>query len=408
MPSDNIIEQTTEFFLTKFKDKNVTLSNDQHRVLNQIITLAAVGGITLHLQHGNYINFIIDNICLLKSTLTDDDIISYSEVVWHSIDSNLKQETRAAAELYKREKAQFTNDNIPLHQDEDRKNLWLTSTHLQAVMPKDTKSFIVLTPVEVNALGAIDVRSHLNNPDVKSIVVPIGPGHWRLVQVEKTSSNGKPYLTVSIFDSFGESSGKTIRADVENWLKSQTTLPYTITYEAPVKKQNNGYECGDFVMAQAHTYAKRAGATYEPAFVDALSQGKSLRPLTIEKSKNPNAGLNLVIRTESNSQSNHKQPEKKWVDFFKKSGVTQQLEPESKSEASKTRDLLIEKGRQEAEKMLKKDPVEQEKVGQRVIDYGASQGNVIKVDEKTQIELDELFAKELQAQEEDYPRRGPR
>ena len=405
MLTPEITQQVTKFYQALLGNK---VSNNQLAFLDKIIALGANESVALDRQGDAVTNFVLKQVRSLSLTATDADIKTQSATVWNKIDEHLKQETRAAAELYKREKAQFTNDNIPLHQDRDRQNLWLTNKHLQAVMPKDTQSFIVLAPVEVTALGATDIRSYLDNADVKSIVLPIGPGHWRLAQVEKTSRNGNPHLTVSIFDSFGKTSGKAIHADVQNWLTSQTHLPYTITYDEPPTKQNNGYECGDFVTAQAHTYAKLAGATYEPAFVNALAQGKSLRPLTIEKSKNPESALNSVIRTESNRQSSDKQSEKKWVDFFKNIGVTQQLEPKNKSEASKTWDSLIEKGKQEAEKILKKDPAEQEKVGQRVIDYGTSQGNVIKVDEKTQIELDELFAKELQAQEDESPRRGPR
>lgn len=278
------------------------------------------------------------------------------------------------AKLHKNNTVGFTpDDKRPLYLDKNKQTKWLTDDHIIAAMPKDSKEFVVLAPTSPSLLmiknrraQPIRIQSQLNDPNVQSMVMPVGPGHWRLVHIQKTTINNKPSLSVSIFDSFGKENASQIHEPVATWLQSQTSLPFTMGYDEPKKKQTDGFSCGDFVIGKMHQLAKQANAPHNQNFVAAFETGKPLRSELIQASK---------AATVSPSQPT----QNKWFSFRKEQTKTETVKQQPKP----TKENLIA--------------------------YHNQDGSTVLVDKKTQIERDEQLAKQLQDElnDEQGYRSGP-
>ena len=368
MLSDDIINTTIALYTEFFGEG---LSPPQSKLLEKVIRLAAKNDIALDKQRDDYFNIVLDAVCTLQPSISEGELQQQAERTWRQMDEKLREDSRIALAHHANDARQFTDDQIPLHQHDNKNNMWLINKYIEHLMPKETPQFVVLTPIMRNSLQTIELRNYLNNPRVESIVLPVGPGHWRLVHIKKEHSDDNPSLTVSIFDSFGQDSAKSITLNVTEWLHTQTTLPYKILYDAPEHPQHDGYSCGDFVIAKAHQLAQDANVTHEPAFVRALDSGRALRPLMIEKSKNPHTML-------------PPEPAEKWKTF------------------KSTWESLIASGQEKATKLKEEhhtSPELEYKQGTRIIAYQANKHSVINIDENTQIELDEMLARKLQDKE---------
>ena len=397
------IKKTKEFFLAKFQDKKSGLSEQQLNLLDKIILRAAKDDVVLYIEEDKYINFILKNIRLLQPTVTDDDITRYSESVWHTIDWNRKRETEYQKALYAQNAHDFRNDNVPLHQHDNKKRMELNNDYLTCLMPESTPSFQVLTPLRIDQLSSINLNEcYSKKPKVESILLPVGPGHWRALDIKKEAKDGKDHLTVTIFDSFGENSAKGILSSVTEWLEQQSGFSYKIEYAKFPNKQTDQFSCGDYVVAFAHHCAQKMELPCDEKILHAFKKMRALRPVMIAKSQALTTGTPHPVAPSESKKS------RATTDIVKKDSVREVEPAKNCSKWRALREDLEKECEQKQQEILNKTPEEKEKTGQRVISYETSKSKVIQVDEKTQIELDELFAKELQAQEDESPRRGPR
>lgn len=345
--------------------KTHRLSEKQTQFVQEVITLAANETVDLSRQEQKYVDLIFKKALSLPNSITDNKIKTQAKETWQTIENFFKAEREASDRLYKQEKQEFINE-VDLHKDSNKNRIWLTNTHIAKLMPNDTNAFKVLTPIRTTELSAIDIKKYLEDSEVKSIVIPVGPGHWRLINIKKEVTDNQTTLVVTMFDSFGTNSAETIKPIVTNWLGFQTNLPITIRYDSPTIPQSDGFSCGDFITAKTHQYAKKAGAPHESVFVNALETGLPLRPLMIKKSENPDTVL--------------PQPtENKWFSFRKEKPTAE----------------VVQKT---------KEPIQED-----VITYHHKDGTVKLISKERQIELDEQLARELQDEwnTQDY-RTGPK
>ena len=343
-------------------------------LINKVIELAATEDVTLSAQHEACRNAFLKYIKDARINFhNQDEVERLASIVWHNIKIIANKEDTRAKTIYATNST-FEDKRTKLHQLRTANDVWLNETHIESAMPKDTNSFITLSGVRSDSLREhIQIAQYLNNPNVKTIIMPVGPIHWRLVHIEKDNEDGAcANLTIRVFDSFGKASAKSIVPSVEAWIRTQIDLTktnYAIETYGPQKTQNNGYECGDFVIAESHKIAKEHHADFKQSFVYALERGRSIRAVTIQESRSSNYNVGL------------ENPE----DVSKWSKVRKQIRS-SDSQYSQ----LLEKGRQAANKSPEKS-----------VDYTAKDNKIIKVDIATQIQLDEMLARELQEEEDD-------
>lgn len=341
------------------KQLNHPLSQKQMALLHKIIQLAAEKDTVLDKNGTLCIDAVIGALRSFPSNAKDKDINQKAQATLKTIDQILKQQ--ALDKFHKNNTVGFTSDDkLALYRHKNNRFTWLTDEHIEAFTPKDTSKFVVLPPTSPNLLmiteedaQPITIQSQLNDPNITSMVMPVGPGHWRLVHIEKTTINNKPALSVNIFDSFGKQSASQIDEAVKTWLQSQTTLPITMGYDEPKKKQTDGFSCGDFVIGKMHQLAKQANAPHNQNFVAAFETGKPLRSELIQASK---------AATVSPSQPT----QNKWFSFRKEQTKTETVKQQPKP----TKENLIA--------------------------YHNQDGSTVLVDKKTQIERDEQLAKQLQ------------
>jgi hypothetical protein len=181
---------------------------------------------------------------------------------------------------------------------------WLEDHDMSYLMPRSTPHIAVLAPLDtgigVSRAFTEGLSSQLSNPEIKHIMFPIGPIHWRGGYLSKpTESN--PKYTLEIFDSFGENSAKSVLKDVKSNLKScnieESAL--NVKFSSPPVLQRDGYSCGDFTCAYSHQKmldfdAPNSAVNLELA--NALNQGNAQQQLrkTICKQFDPGP---LVLHT---------------------------------------------------------------------------------------------------------------
>lgn len=99
-------------------------------------------------------------------------------------------------------------------------------------------------------------------PHVEEFIIPIGPSHWRAASIQRQKTS--PFdLSVKLFGPFGLDDGLVIKPIIETLLKrvDKNLQKYvnpkthlTISYQAicPPHPQQDGYACGDFILAFIH------------------------------------------------------------------------------------------------------------------------------------------------------------
>lgn len=115
----------------------------------------------------------------------------------------------------------------------------------------------------------------LSAAHIKTIIIPVGPGHWRNIIIHKSEDKNFK-LDIEIFDSMGPGSAKELAGLVHHLLRSceltlnrlrPASLPQlkleantTLRFVGPKNPQRGeGYSCGDYVIANMHQIALAMG-----------------------------------------------------------------------------------------------------------------------------------------------------
>lgn len=177
---------------------------------------------------------------------------------------------------------------------------WMQDHDMARIMPSSHKHIEVLSAistgtdelvVQTNSLIQETVLLQLVNDDIKYIMIPVGPGHWRGIYLTKPDPNqNDSKFKLEIFDSFGLHSANQITDFVLDFF-SQIGIDapeLTLEYPRPPVSQADGYSCGDYVCAYSHQKMKDFGApanAYNQDLIDALQAGNanySLRKATLQ------------------------------------------------------------------------------------------------------------------------------
>lgn len=333
------------------------------------------------------------------------------------LDEQLYEDTIAQIELiieqkdFKRDAAYAADsthfnadDKKPLFKHPNHSHVLLTHDHLESLMPavNNTSALRILSPVRMDALDSHQetVNKAIANPDVKSIVIPVGPTHWRLIHIQKENDSNK-IASISLFDSFGKTKSAKLAADkIANILNFDRKK---IELIGPTNKQNDGHSCGDFVVAQVHKIAKTAKLPHEPAFVNALNQGQSLRPLMIAKSKSdPVAALpQSALASTPASVETSKPSTSKIVKKVKKKEKAVDINKAIVKTTLTFFQFKSDSARVNVEKML--NDIIKNKQQERPMDDDEQKAVAIiqkkDADYQRQLNQDEMLAKKLQAEE---------
>lgn len=153
--------------------------------------------------------------------------------------------------------ARITGARLPLY---DRpQNDPMNEHDMLDVMPTSCDHIEVLAALSTNNVesnwGDIEqIKRCINDPQIKHIIIPLGPEHWRGIYLTKpVSNNESEAYKLDIFDSFGEDSAKTILPFINDILENCNILDKTTkVYNQLIIPNNNIYACGDFVCGYSH------------------------------------------------------------------------------------------------------------------------------------------------------------
>ena len=174
---------------------------------------------------------------------------------------------------------------------------WMQDHDMTRIMPTSYLNIAVTAPI-CTGKAALVVQTNIAikeavlllsiEDNIKHIIIPVGPGHWRGIYLTKPEQNQTDSkYKLEIFDSFGSESARKITDFVLEFL-DVTGVTLTPEYKGPSVNQADGYSCGDYVCAYSHQKMKEFGATkeaYNQDLIDALQAGNanhSLRKATLQ------------------------------------------------------------------------------------------------------------------------------
>lgn len=168
------------------------------------------------------------------------------------------------------------------HERTDSRYAWLNEKNISQFMPPSTNNFAVLAPVDADALGVHYDHIHqlLDNNPKMSIVIPVGPGHWRAVQVTGGIDQA---FNVTIYDSFGVESAENIKEKVIQSL--ELTERDRINFDSPRITQSNGHSCGDYVVSYINKAAINHGVSdVDKNLASEIHNASEYRKILVNKS----------------------------------------------------------------------------------------------------------------------------
>ncbi len=285
MLSHQVTDASLKKLVNQYRN-SAPIQPHQENLFNAINQLAAKNDIRLSEQSENVIKLLFSRV---KATANNVDMAAASQAIYNQLEKewNVNERQRNLAS----HKAQGQFDIKPLHlrglkdqmQDHDMTQIMPKSTpHIEVLAvfnPKDKSTTPAMT-------GAISTA--MSDSQIKHIVIPIGPGHWRGIYLTKPAGDSTKY-GLELFDPYGPAGAARIKDDTINLLKqcgiNEDQL--NITYTGPNHPQNDYYACGDFTCAHTHKKMQEFGAKnseYNPVLIETLdtsgNRDDSLRNMT--------------------------------------------------------------------------------------------------------------------------------
>lgn len=167
-------------------------------------------------------------------------------------------------------------DHLDIHQRGQRDQF--QDHDMNRLMPKSSGNIDVLAPInrfDASTNAVCDgLKIALESVDIKHIVIPIGPGHWRGVYLTKPDDKKGQYQ-LELFDPYGPAGADAIR-DLALGLLTQCGVKNVVVMTTgPIHKQKDGYACGDFTCAYSHLKMQQFGAaplSYNQHLITTLEQ----------------------------------------------------------------------------------------------------------------------------------------
>lgn len=230
------------------------LSENQQKTLADINEIFASRDYPLNTQSNNFLD-------KLHRSLTNKERHSEHDVakICASLHEQLDKETDDNRKTHAR---QGTFSAKLLHQRHLRTQM--QDDDLHRVMPKSTATIEIFAPVNRfdNSWQSTQtgMKQALADENVKHLVIPVGPGHWRGIFLTKPD-NSEDKLKLEIFDPYGAANAKALTGFAKQLITgcdvAQQNL--SISHYGPEHQQKDGYACGDFTCAESHRKLKSWG-----------------------------------------------------------------------------------------------------------------------------------------------------
>lgn len=267
------------------------LTQSQKNWLRLVNSRAAEAGFMLSEQHVEVIKTLY---ILLAKAKDDKTAVNF---VFAGIQAEREHQSKLGAVLYGQ--GDFTNEPIHVRTMQDE----LQDHDITRLLPKSTGHIEILAavncvdPRSTEAVN-IGVQAALKNPNLQTICIPVGPGHWRGLYLSKPQKPNGEYR-VELFDPMGKNNAEEIKAFSMKLLVDagipENKIVFTLT--GPLHPQRDLYACGDFVCAKTHQKMQELGAppeAYRQNLIDVLitsgNNGGLLRTVIRQESERLSAG----------------------------------------------------------------------------------------------------------------------
>jgi hypothetical protein len=161
-------------------------------------------------------------------------------------------------------------DRLPLHKCAE--NQQMTDMHINQFMPPSSKKLQILAAYRIGDeahLTALKegLQKYLDDKAVNTIIIPVGPGHWRDIVINKKAEG---CLAIQVFDSMGQQSARGIKQSLLAFLKVINIAmdKVAISYVGPKITQTDSFSCGDYAVAFAHKVAKTMGEVFNQDIIN--------------------------------------------------------------------------------------------------------------------------------------------
>ncbi|WP_298627568.1 DUF456 domain-containing protein [uncultured Legionella sp.] len=286
--------------LLRFKAQ---LNETDEQLLSLINDIAAANNIALNRQNDGTLNQLIK---LIKSSKSEKnkDLTETAFMIYNLITELMAEQS---AQNLKKHLSAGRFDLTPLHLRTLRDQM--QDHDMSLSMPRSTGTISVLAVLNQHDPGSAfaiqdTLASELFNEEIRHIIIPIGPGHWRGMYLTKPLEDGLFY-DLELFDPYGPAGAYAIDSYTLNLLE-QCNLPrefIRIRHTGPAHPQGDAYSCGDFTNAYSHKKMKEFGASevhYNETLVATLdnfgNKDNVLRFMTREETKKLSEAI--VVKSE--------------------------------------------------------------------------------------------------------------
>ncbi|MFI4962871.1 MAG: hypothetical protein ACHP6H_03335 [Legionellales bacterium] len=210
--------------------------------------------------------------------------------IYNELEAQMNKESDEARRRHAAQ-GSFSPTKIHLRSMRDQ----LQDNDMTRFMPKSLGAIEVLGAInqfdKANDAIAIEGLKHaLKEGELRYIMAPVGPGHWRGIYITKPMNGTDKYI-LELFDPYGPKGAQAIEDFVLALLEKAglSRDNIEIKYSGPIIPQADGYACGDFTCAYSHKKMQEWRAPenigYNPALIKVL-----------DTKGNANAALRLAVR----------------------------------------------------------------------------------------------------------------
>ena len=187
---------------------NKRLTSQQTILLSELNQLASDNNVVLSQQSQAVIDLVLTQLQNSTNAIT----------IYALVNEQMDKDTY---ENQCRHRAQGSFDNKPIHERALRDQL--QDHDMTLLMPKSHNHIEVLAPLnrfdQSTSLVQQAIASALTNDEVKHVIIPVGPGHWRGIYLTKPSHDNPKYK-LELFDPYGAHGAEAIKALSQHLLTS--------------------------------------------------------------------------------------------------------------------------------------------------------------------------------------------
>lgn len=145
-----------------------------------------------------------------------------------------------------------------LHEERSPSTRQLDDKDLLRYMPTESPAIRTLSPINIKdsdgstEVVSLAIQGALSEESIRHFFVPMGPGHWQGLYIEKPQTDNGLYQ-IRIFDSFGQQHIEdsrvihTVISFLKNCRIEKNQIEISLAH--PSKLQTGSYACGDFMCA---------------------------------------------------------------------------------------------------------------------------------------------------------------